>query len=675
MADIDRIKGNVSSMIDQGATSSEIDQYLFSEKVTPAQLKAAEDPIKATIRKEYEEKKASFGYSAPQSRRVLQGATFNMADEVLAAGMTPFEMIKRGTFNPAEGYAYAKAREDLELEEARKEGGVLGAIGTIGEIGGGVASGVGLASAGLTAARMLPQGAGLLKRMGASALDGIGFGAVAGAGEGNSLGERGANALQGGAVGGVVGGAVPAAISVGSTAFAPAIGHYRARMNPEGYARSQVTRGVMESGQSPDDIALAVTQAANDGQGMFTVADAMGNAGQRMLATTARSPGRARTDVTEFLDNRQAGQGRRVANTLSEGFDAPQTAAQTEARLTTARRTAADAEYGAVRNDAEAVDLSPVIARIDETINPGAGIFRNQSNIANDSIESALERVRNQLTDGQSVLTDFNAIQRVRGELSDAVQTATRAGQGNRARLLGQVLRDLDASMESASTGFRQANANFAQASRNIDAVDTGRTAATRGRTEDTIPQYQGLTPEGQSAYRAGYADPLIGQAQGASFGVNKARPLINDAFAAESNAMAPAAPLMQRQIGREDTMFQTRNAAMGNSKTAENMNDDAAMGIDLTMIGQVLSGNVGGALRSAMGAVSNGWNGNTAGVREEVARLLMQRGQNVNPQSIQAMLDETMRRIERVANIARQLGRGGSSGVAVAPSATGNRR
>lgn len=111
--------------------------------------------------------------------------------------------------------------------------------------------------------------------------------------------------------------------------------------------------------------------------------------------------------------------------------------------------------------------------------------------------------------------------------------------------------------MENASEGFLQANRNFAQASRDIEAVQAGRAAATRGRTEDTIPAFRRLTPEGQAGYRAGYADPLIEAAQGGAYGVNKVRPLTSDAFRDEAAAMAPGNDLMQRRIGRENTMFQ----------------------------------------------------------------------------------------------------------------------
>ena len=78
-----------------------------------------------------------------------------------------------------------------------------------------------------------------------------------------------------------------------------------------------------------------------------------------------------RTSVANFLENRQAGQGRRIINALAEEFDAPETAAQVECRLTQGRDEAANAEFGAVRNNANLVDLTRAIARIDETVSPG----------------------------------------------------------------------------------------------------------------------------------------------------------------------------------------------------------------------------------------------------------------------------------------------------------------
>lgn len=514
----------------------------------------------------------------------------------------------------------------------------------LGRVAGTVGASVPLAMTGPGAA-VLGLGARTLPgQIAAGGLSGAGIGAADAVAHGhNPVGE--------GVTGGLIGAALPPVLRGAGALASPLVSNISARLNPAGYAQSQVARALMESGQTPAQIDAALAAANREGQGgVYTAADAMGNAGQRMLSAVARAPGEGRTAVVEAMEGRQAGQGRRVASQLAEGFQAPQTAAQTERALTGARDTAADTAYGAVRNDAAPVDLSPAIARIDMTLQPGlTPLARPQSGLANDSIESTLQAVRDRLTDGRSMLTDFPAVQRVRGDLADQVQTAVRAGQGNRARLLGGVLRQIDAAMEQASPGFKAANADFRQASRNIDAVDLGRTAATRGRTEDTIPAFRNLPAAGQDAFRSGYVDPLIANTQGAAVGVNKARPLINDAFAQEAAAIAPktSGAKMANQLAREQTMFETRQTALGGSKTADNLADQAAVGIDPTIIAHALTGNHMGVMRSMLNSTSNALTGNTPAVRQQIARILLSRG-DMPPRAIQRAVDQTMQRLQQ---------------------------
>lgn len=512
----------------------------------------------------------------------------------------------------------------------------------LGRVGGTVAASIPLAMTGPGAAALGLGARTLPGQMAAGAASGAGIGSMDALARGNSpVGE--------GVTGGLIGAALPPALRGLGALASPIVSNISARLNPESYASSQVARALMESGQTPAQIDAALATANREGQGgVYTAADAMGNAGQRLLSTVARAPGEGRTAIVEALEGRQAGQGRRVASQLAEGFNTPQTATQTERALTGARDMAADTAYGAVRADAAPVDLSPAVAQIDMTLQPGLSqLARPQSGLANDSIESALQAVRDRLTDGRSMLTDFTAVQRVRGDLADQVQTAARAGQGNRARLLGGVLRQVDAAMEEASPGFRAANADFRQASRNIEAIDQGRTAAMRGRTEDTIPEFNALSPQGQAAYRSGYVDPLIAQTQGAAVGVNKARPLINDAFNAESAAIAPGAARMQSQLAREQAMFETRNQALGGSRTADNLADQAAAGVDPTIIMHALSGNHMGVMRGLLNSTTNALTGNTAAVRQQIARILLSRG-DMPPRAIQRAVDTTMQRIQQ---------------------------
>jgi len=458
---------------------------------------------------------------------------------------------------------------------------------------------------------------------------------------------RGGDPVAGAIGGGLIGSAAP----VAGALISPFVSNIMARINPQAYATRQVARAIAESGRPTTEIANDVATAAAEGQPQFNLADALGNSGQRMLSTVARAPGEGRTAVVDALEARQAGQGRRISNALAEGFNAPETAAQAEARLTGVRDTAADAAYGAVRNDAKPVDVSGAIAAIDRTISPGTAFH---TGISNDSVESALAGIRNKLTDGRSNLTDFTAVQRVRGDISDMAQAAQQSGHGNKARLLRGVLRELDAAMENASAGHLAANRNFAQASRDIEAVQTGRDAFNRGRTEDVIPAFQSLRPEAQQAFRAGYVDPAIAQTQGAAFGVNKARPLINDAFQAESQAIAPGADLMNRRIGREQTMFETRAQALGGSRTADNLADAGALGVNPSVVGHVVSGNWHGAIGSLLHSGVNHMTGNTPAVREAVARILLRNGANMTPAQLDQMVSRTIHQIQFLQNVAR---------------------
>ncbi|MEH2700613.1 hypothetical protein DXU03_26165 [Rhizobium johnstonii] len=128
-------------------------------------------------------------------------------------------------------------------------------------------------------------------------------------------------------------------------------------------AQNAVAEALRRSGHSADDVADDLTRAAQQGQPEYMVADSLGNSGQRMLSGVARSPGDMRQQIAEQLQQRQAGQGRRIQNALVEGFGTPQTQDQTETALTALRRADADVNYPAARAAAGTVDPSAAIAR------------------------------------------------------------------------------------------------------------------------------------------------------------------------------------------------------------------------------------------------------------------------------------------------------------------------
>lgn len=608
--------------------------------VMPAPAKApAVDPIKAQVKQEMDARYAAGEPRPDPYQRVLaQGLTMGLADEAMAVPMSLVQMWKRGTLNPLKAYEYAKAQEDYELESARERSGLLGKAT---ELAGGITSGVGLFKAGATLAPAIAArlGGGLGGTAAGAAADGAVYGALTGAAEESGT-DRLSGGLTGAAYGAGIGGAIPLAGAALGAAAAPVVSNISARMNPAAYAERQIGKVAADMRLTPDDVATRLSQAAADGQTEYRLMDALGNAGRRKAATVAKNPGEGRETLTEFLDARQAGQGGRVASALEEGFKAPETAQATRLRMEGERRAMDNRAFSDVRSDADAVNVTPALMRIDDTLRPSRAAGLNLENgIAYDSVEGALARARAILSDGRSQVTDFSVVQRARGDIADAVEKAHRAGEGNKARLLRQVRGELDEALENASPGFRDAMAASRTAARNIEAIETGTTAATRGRTEDKLAAFADMRPRARRAFRAGYADPLIERAQKAPMNSDAARPLTS--LAARTEIPAFASPgrgqQMVRRLGRESEMFQTRAKATGGSSTAENLADNAGTGIDIGILSQLASGRFVGAAGSALRQGAAGLTGNTEAVRVQLAKQLLKG----DPQEVRRLLTQ----------------------------------
>lgn len=566
---------------------------------------------------------------------VVRGAadtlSFGMADEIAAGADALFNPVfGTGKAGASISDRYAKnleAQRGIDAGDAESRGGYrLG-----GQLAGGLTGGAGLAKSGLSLTANAANAGGSLARVaGASALEGAGMGALQGfgSGEGN-VGNRLASGAGGLALGAGLGAAAPYAAAGVATAAKPLIAPIMARLRPDEYANSALSEALRRSGATAGQVVGDLRSAADDGQGVYTVADALGNAGQRMLSTAARNPHDQRQALIEALQARQAGQGRRVSSALAEAFDAPDTAAQRAAALTGARDAAADVNYANAREGAGAVDVTGALNRIDEILQPGISrVASPQTNIADDSVEGALSRARSMLSDGRSNVSDFSAVLRAKQDIDDMIGAATRGGANNRARVLMGVKSELDRALEAASAPYAEARNAFRQGSRQIEAVDTGRGAAMRGRFEDTIPQFQGLSPEEQSAFRAGYVDPLIAQTQSAAVGANKARPLVSDATAAEFPAFAAPgqAPRLGQRLAREMRMFETNQAALGGSKTADNLADASDMAqFDPSIMTSLFRGRPVEAVVSAVTKSLNEARGMPPSVLERISRALME--------------------------------------------------
>jgi hypothetical protein len=639
MADLARIKRNVAKMAAQGAPVEDIDGYIASEGVTVDAVRNFKgghsnvpefrpigvegyDPVTGEVTKPVHGAE-SFGLGAADS------TTFGFGDEIASY---PGSWIS----GKPRDKVLAEMRGMQADAQSQNPGSYLA-----GQVGGGVAQAIGTGGAGF-GLNALRSGGGLTRVAAGTAADGVIYGGLQGAGGGTDLQSRALGAGVGAVTGGVVGLGAPYAVAGVQAAARPFVAPIMSRIRPQGYAEQAMAEGLRRAGHTPDQIADALRRARADGQDMFNVADAMGHSGQRMLSTVARNPNDMRQPVIDQLTQRQMGQGERLSNTLAEGFGAPDTAAQRAASLTTQRGAAADTAYAAARQGAGPVDVSGAIAAADNILTPGVNRVVNPgSNIADDSIEGVVRRVRGLLTDGRSNVTDFNSVLRAKQDIQDLIGAAQRAGKNNQVRILSQINAQLDAALENASPGYRAANDGFRQQSRVIDAVDTGRAAASgRTRAPDNIQTFGRLTPDEQAAHRAGYADPLIARVESSAAAptTNKARPLMTEKTGQEFPAFAAPGQgdRMGRRIAREQRMFETANTAMGGSKTADNLADAAEMGkFDPGVIMNLVQGRPIKAAVDAVGRLIKESQGMSPGVIERIARMLLE----TSPDVARAML------------------------------------
>lgn len=620
------------------------------------------DAIKAAMQKKFgapakpaAQRNPDGTYGSPPPGTYYEPATGQMVDpalkpmtrgEAIAAGGSQGAMLgtadeAMGPFAPG-GREHVRQRLDMAQEEYPWTYGISEVGGAVaGTLGLGKLAGAGLRALGIAAPSLLSGGGAM-----ATAGRGAGVGAAEGALYGFNSGEggfanRAQNAAETAVVGAGVGAAAPGAVSAAGGLVRgvadPASGVVDALLNRPSTTRAARTigRGIQRSGKDADTLARELEQAAAEGQPEFVLADALGHPGQRMLSGVARQPGDYRAQVVDALNQRQAGQGDRLARFTAEALDAPDTAAQRRAAMTGARDQAADVAYDAARGNAAPVDIRDALATIDDRIGGMA-----DSGVAGDGIDAKLRAYRNRLAapadaleEGVAAreLSDFNRVLGVKQDLGDDIGAAVMAGRKNEARELMKLQKALDAALEDASPSYRAANDDFARASREIDAIDTG-SAATSGRrrAEDTIDIWNKLTPEQKRAFRAGYADPLLAKIDNSAEGVNKARDLRRPKVRAEMGAMANDPPLLNRRVDREDIMFETRRQATGGSQTADNLADQADVsgpgGHLLRAAGNVANLQFGSALGNIGQAAKPFATGQNEATRAMIAEALMSR-------------------------------------------------
>lgn len=620
--DYGRIKRNISKMISLGAPESDIDAYVSSEGVTPEQLRGAQSPAA-------DPRDSFLGKVDSVVRGAADTLTLGFADEIAAGLGTGFGML--GDYD-------AELNRQRGIDTADSENRFGYRLG--GQLAGGVAGGAGLANAGLSlAANTARAGGGLGRVAAASAADGAILGAAQGFGSGEGgVYERGKNATVGGVTGFAAGGVAPYAIAGLQAAAAPVVRPIMSRLRPEAYASRALGQGLERAGMSIDDVADDLARASADGQGMYTVADAMGNSGQRMLSTVARTPNNARQEVVEALMARQAGQGQRVSSAIDDAFGADATRRQSADDLIRWASDASEPFYKKalaakpVTSDRMKQFLADPITR--EGIKRGLRIQRLEALAKGEKFDpydyvTSFDEAGEPIIEKLHNMRTVNVIKKGIDDILDAYRdpVTNRLNLDEEGRAIESVRRAFLQEADALNPDYAQARALYAGPASIRDDVNLGATAAGRGRAADNIAEFNRRQPANQQGFRLGYADTLNQRIERSAQGVNNVRPLTSGKYRAELEAFAlpDEAPRLGSRLGREQTMFATTNAALGGSKTADNLADAAeASKFDPSIMANLLSGRPVAAAMDAVGGLLREARGQSPKVTERIARALM---------------------------------------------------
>lgn len=453
----------VQDAIDAGFTIEQIRAaYLANNRELPSSLQVSKEE---TTGKELS-KGTRLGMTA------LQGPTLGFADE-LAGLVSGGAALVQGK-SPSQGYQQGRDIYRAGVESYKEEQPIGAAVSQ------GVASlPLGMLNLGKTIA---PNVGPVLRSIGS----GLGFGIVGGAGEAKELEDVPVEAAKTGATSAVLGGVT----EVGMKAVRPikqAITSQAGRVIPESVrdyfgtssvdlARRRVAQAMLRDGATTDQVAARMAKLGDDA----ILAESSGYNTRDLLDTMATLPGRTKNYTEQFIRNRQAQLGKRIAG-------------EAEAQLSpTGARLADSVESLMTKRDVEATPLYDQLKTVSVTLDDDLkqildaskklGAFARAEKISTALQEPFTLKDVKKTTDAS--MPDLDKIKRGLDDLINSKASLNERGDFNEfGRAVIQLkqnlvkrLDDMTADQETGKSLYKSARDAYAGPSALISAAELGRT-------------------------------------------------------------------------------------------------------------------------------------------------------------------------------------------------------
>ena len=408
----------------------------------------------------------------PVVRSMARGATFNLADELAAAGAATVGSLtgQPGTWSERYGQRLAEERaRDVAYDEQSPIASLTG------QVTGGLMTPLG--RMGLLATRGRSMGGAMLRGGGV----GGGFGALAGFGQGEGgIGPRALNAAEGALVGGAIGAAIPPAFAVGSR-LTGAIGRATGLANPAAPAERLFLRDLERDVVAPAELAQRARAA---GEAPIGLVDIAGENVRQAGAAVARMPGQGQRMATEMIAARGGpAQAERLRATVREVVNAEDFGEVIGRTVQNRRETARDLYAKA---NARPMPDDPRLTQFMTDKDVQRGIFEGMESLRRDAVirDVPFNPAQYNLTvrdDGTVVLGDgpiptqlIDAAQRGLFQMEEAARNAL--GKATpKSREIGELRRALLARADELNPDFAAARAAYAGDSALLKAAENGR--------------------------------------------------------------------------------------------------------------------------------------------------------------------------------------------------------
>lgn len=624
---LERVRDNVRTMLDKGASDFELDSYLKEEGYTPERFTSAMGNYQATGGRVYERGPLSMA---------AQGLSFNFADEleagVRAIGAEPGAYDKELRAIRAANDEYRRANPGTALG-AELAGGLpyalippLGAART--------------AQAATAAGRAAPT---LMRQTVNAAKTGAAFGAASGAGAATGdLKSRLWGAVGGAAVGGAIGAAIPSGTALLSATARKALEAAGVR-NPaqiDRVAAEKILQAMRRDGMTPDQIEQTLAALAAQGVKPEIIADIGGANVKGLLRAAQATPGESKQAAQDFLHGRAMGARDRIANDITDATRMPeQDVYKLGEQIMGRRRGAANALYDAAYASKTAIDdprilkilQSPQIRSAWEDAQALHKAHADEAWAVRDEVLPDLVPIIEKIN-GEWQMTgkfpDVRTLDWIKRGLDKRIRGLYADGNGAEAGIYRNMRDELLNRLDQVSPEYAAARAQYRGDSEMTDALEAGLKALQRDPRQIRL-ELEKMNDAEREMYRTGALDAVRVRLRGRGDGTNFAdtvlakdeqmRQRLREVFPDDASYNE-----FMQQLAREGEMARTRSMVLGGSPSARIEAEKADMAAlspsDLIALGR---GDIGGAAAGAIGRLWNSATGMNTGVQDAISRSL----------------------------------------------------